>query len=356
MAAKRPESVLVVIHAHSGEVLLLRRADRDPAFWQSVTGSLDPGETPHAAAVRELREETGLAADALVDCRRRRRFFIPPSWRARFEPGVTHNLEHEFRLALPAPQAIQRAPGEHDAEVWLARAQAVERAASWTNRAAIRCLPVAPAEATVVLVHGLWLGPHSMRPLARRLRAAGFSTIRFAYRTTAESPAQAARRLAALIGSLEGRTVHLVAHSLGGIVLAHMLGEHAPGHVARAVLLGSPMRGAAAAGALHARGLGRLLGRARERGSHGGAPAWPREVPVAVVAGVIACGPLRLLLRLAGPHDGTVTVRETAVPGAQRFAHRVTHLGLLFSRRVADATVEFLCQGEARGNRRCLRR
>ncbi|MEX0606614.1 MAG: dihydroneopterin triphosphate diphosphatase, partial [Halofilum sp. (in: g-proteobacteria)] len=345
MGGKRPESVLVVIHTRGGEVLLLRRADREPAFWQSVTGSLESGETPRTAAVREAREETGLSAENLIECRRRRRFFIPPSWRGRFESGVTHNLEHEFRLELPAPMEIQRAPAEHDAHCWLPRAEAVERAASWTNRAAIRSIPVAPSEVTVVLVHGLWLGPHSMRPLARRLRAAGFATECFRYRSTRESPAQAARRLAAFIERLDASTIHLVAHSLGGIVLAHMLSARAPGRIGRAVLLGSPMRGAAAAGALRDRGLGRWLGRAREQGLYGGAPGWPREVPVAVVAGVIACGPIRVLLRLTGPHDGTVTVRETATPGAQRFLSRVTHFGLLFSRRVADTVITYLEQG-----------
>ena len=63
LSYKRPESVLVVIHTERGEVLQLRR--REPAdFWQSVTGSLHAGETPLQAAIREVREETGLAADA----------------------------------------------------------------------------------------------------------------------------------------------------------------------------------------------------------------------------------------------------------------------------------------------------
>jgi len=61
---KRPESVLVVIHTPRGEVLLLRR--RQPAdFWQSVTGSLEWGESTAQAARRELAEETGFAGNTL---------------------------------------------------------------------------------------------------------------------------------------------------------------------------------------------------------------------------------------------------------------------------------------------------
>ena len=49
-AYKRPESVLVVVHSSDGMILLLKRADIED-FWQSVTGSLDWGETASAAAV-----------------------------------------------------------------------------------------------------------------------------------------------------------------------------------------------------------------------------------------------------------------------------------------------------------------
>src|SRR5439155_333536 len=43
------------------EVLVLRRgpAGRSPGSWETVHGTVEPGETPVAAALRELREETG---------------------------------------------------------------------------------------------------------------------------------------------------------------------------------------------------------------------------------------------------------------------------------------------------------
>lgn len=348
MEPKRPESVLVVVHTHAGEVLLLKRADR-PDFWQSVTGSLQPGETPLDAARRELAEETGLAADGLVDCQRRRRFFIPPDWRGRFAPGVTHNLEHEFRLELPEAAAVRPNPDEHTEARWLGRDDALARAASWTNRAAIRALPVAPGDAIVVLVHGLWIGPGSMRLLARRLRAAGWRTHVFAYRSTREPPARAAWTLAERVERLDAPVVHLVGHSLGGLVLAHMLDSYRPARIGRAVLLGSPMRGCAAARGMARWHLGWTLGAAREHGLDSGAPAWPRDVPVAVIAGTRACGPGRLVARLRRPHDGTVALRETFVRGASRANVPTTHLGLLASRRAAAATAAFLRESRFAG-------
>jgi dATP pyrophosphohydrolase len=80
---RQPLSVLVLVYAQSGEVLLLQR--RDPfAFWQSVTGSVEHGETHAAAAARELQEETGLqGCGDLVFSGNERVFEIDPRWRHR---------------------------------------------------------------------------------------------------------------------------------------------------------------------------------------------------------------------------------------------------------------------------------
>ncbi|HSP01262.1 MAG TPA: dihydroneopterin triphosphate diphosphatase, partial [Thioalkalivibrio sp.] len=96
---KRPESILVVVHTLGGEVLLLRRLN-PPDFWQSVTGSLEQGESAQAAARRELYEETGLDAAGLVDAHRQFRFTIHTAWRHRYAPDAHENLEHVFLLAL----------------------------------------------------------------------------------------------------------------------------------------------------------------------------------------------------------------------------------------------------------------
>ncbi|HBI9817415.1 TPA: dihydroneopterin triphosphate diphosphatase, partial [Escherichia coli] len=54
---KRPVSILVVIYAQDTKrVLMLQRRD-DPDFWQSVTGSVEEGETAPQAAMREVKEE-----------------------------------------------------------------------------------------------------------------------------------------------------------------------------------------------------------------------------------------------------------------------------------------------------------
>ena len=134
---KRPESVLVVIYTVSGEVLLLERR-RPPGFWQSVTGSLAWDETPAEAAIREVREETGLLVqDQLVDCGYSNRFEILPAWRSRYAPGVGWNTEHVFRVELAEVAPIRLSGLEHLRFDWLPARQALDRVSSHTNRTAI---------------------------------------------------------------------------------------------------------------------------------------------------------------------------------------------------------------------------
>ncbi|WP_037374581.1 dihydroneopterin triphosphate diphosphatase [Sedimenticola selenatireducens] len=134
---KRPESVLVVIYTDQGEVLMLNRV-RPKGFWQSVTGSLEWGETPRQAAERELYEETGLRHHGkLQDTRHTERFTILPAWRGRFAPSAHYNREHLFYFRLPSRRLIRLNPHEHGEMRWLPAAQAARKATSWTNRNAI---------------------------------------------------------------------------------------------------------------------------------------------------------------------------------------------------------------------------
>jgi dihydroneopterin triphosphate diphosphatase len=139
MGYKHPVSVLVVIFAQdSGRVLMLQRRD-DESFWQSVTGSLEAGETPLQAAQREVQEE--LAIDVvteqllLEDCHKQIEFEIFPHYRHRYVPGTTHNREHWFRLALPTEREVILS--EHLAARWLTPADAAALTKSWSNRQAI---------------------------------------------------------------------------------------------------------------------------------------------------------------------------------------------------------------------------
>lgn len=142
---KQPLSVLVVIHTPDRQVLLLERAAH-PGYWQSVTGSQEAGESLVDTALREVAEETGIAArpNALRDWQRTNTFEIFPEWRYRYAPGVSHNTEHVFSLEVATAQPIRIAPDEHLDYCWLPWREAAEKCFSWSNREAILMLPETP--------------------------------------------------------------------------------------------------------------------------------------------------------------------------------------------------------------------
>lgn len=134
---KRPFSVLVVVYTPDKQVLLLQR--REPAgFWQSVTGSLDAGETPEQAARRELQEETGIIAGInLRDRQVQNQFPIHDAWRHRYAPEVQTNIEYVFTCEVAEIVAVQTNFHEHVCGEWLPCHEAAKKVFSATNRQAI---------------------------------------------------------------------------------------------------------------------------------------------------------------------------------------------------------------------------
>ena len=135
---KTPISALILIHTADLQVLIMERADK-AGYWQSVTGSLEAGETPLHAAIREVQEETGLDATQyyLQDWEMSNVYEIYEHWRYRYAPGVTHNTEHLFGLELAKPAPIILAPDEHVKYEWVDWREAAKRVFSWTNVDAI---------------------------------------------------------------------------------------------------------------------------------------------------------------------------------------------------------------------------
>lgn len=103
-------------------VLALERAanTRCPGSWEIVHGKIDPGERYEDAALRELREETGLEAARLLSITMHSFYLMPQR---------TVQLAAVF-AAVVAPDAAVVLGEEHGRHAWLTPSQA-RRRLSW---------------------------------------------------------------------------------------------------------------------------------------------------------------------------------------------------------------------------------
>lgn len=199
----------------------------------------------------------------------------------------------------------------------------------------------------VLLVHGLWTNRAAMLFLARAFAARGFAPRTLGYASTLRGFEHSAERIGQALAQAPGDRLHVVAHSLGGLVVLRALARAPNPRVRRIVLLGAPVRGCLAGRTLACRRwIAPFLGATRT--------LWldlpPIEIPDGVEAGAIAgtrpLGLGQLVLRLPGPSDGVVRVEETR--DARLTDHLplpVAHSQMLVSARVADAAAGFLRTG-----------
>ena len=102
------------------QYLLLKRVTSHGGFWQSVTGSLEEGETHAEAAIREVFEETGIerSPDQLIELGVINVFEIAPQWLSKYAPGVTTNEEVCFALKVDKCE-VRIDPAEHEQHAWV---------------------------------------------------------------------------------------------------------------------------------------------------------------------------------------------------------------------------------------------
>ena len=212
----------------------------------------------------------------------------------------------------------------------------------------------------VVYVHGLWLPGGESFLMRRRLsRALDAETRTFSYPSVGAGITENAEALGRYLTKIPADTLHLVGHSMGGLVILKLFewGLMATGPLAgvtqtlppgRIVLTGSPVRGSRSAERLARVPLGRrLLGRtAAEVLLKPGNPRWSGVRDLGVIAGDWAVGLGRLLGPIEGPSDGTVRVAETDLPGAiAQIRLPVSHSGMVLSANVAAQIAAFLRDG-----------
>lgn len=201
----------------------------------------------------------------------------------------------------------------------------------------------------VVFIHGLWLTGVESTLLRRRLAAElNCETHAFHYPSVTASIDEVLTRLHDFVTTLKSDALHVVGHSLGGVVALRYLELNRDVPPGRAVLLAAPVGGSRAAQGLARWPIGAaLLGRTIEAEVlKPQARRWGGHRDLGIIAGDLSLGLGRLFGDLGGPNDGTVAVEETRLAGAtDHIVLSISHTAMLFSGEVAQQTAQFLAHG-----------
>jgi pimeloyl-ACP methyl ester carboxylesterase len=181
----------------------------------------------------------------------------------------------------------------------------------------------------------------------------GMRALLFSYPSVRGTLDDNAAALAAFVRRQDVGGVHLVGHSLGGVVALRMLATHPDAPPGRVVCLGSPLTGSRAATFLTRQDWAEsFIGHSLSKGVvHEPASGWAQDVcaarDVGVIAGSTAIGLGQFVAVFDDANDGTVAVAETQLAGVRdHLIMPVSHYGMLLSARVVDQAAAFLKRGE----------
>jgi pimeloyl-ACP methyl ester carboxylesterase len=205
-----------------------------------------------------------------------------------------------------------------------------------------------------ILIHGITRSSKGFARMRRALEKSGYLAVGFDYPSTRISIQAAAGYLAQVLESLDGiDEIHVIAHSMGGLVTRALLTERKEPRLKRIVMMGVPNRGAQMANLLRRNAAFRAVfgpaGQELVTDVEGTIPklATP-SCEFAIIAGgrgsARGYNPL-----IPGDDDMIVTVDSARLPGASDFLMvRALHTMIFAHAEVIAATVRFLQTGRLR--------
>ena len=202
---------------------------------------------------------------------------------------------------------------------------------------------------TVILLHGLWRSMWAMDPMANFLHSKGYHTINIPYPSFRKPIPEIVSHVREIIDLHDnGRPVHFVTHSLGGIITRQLLSDVPPQQIGRIVMLAPPNQGSEIIDWLaHCAPLKMTLGPAGAKlGSETlDAPTLSQKLDSAVIMGRKSSIPFFRWL-LDQENDGIVSVDRGKIDGLNEF-HVVDtdHTFIATEPTVMDMTKSFLQHG-----------
>jgi pimeloyl-ACP methyl ester carboxylesterase len=160
-------------------------------------------------------------------------------------------------------------------------------------------------------------------------------------------------RLGKFIAQTEAETVHVVGHSMGGVLTRRLFERSPDSRPGRLIAIGSPLVDCWVGRRflrLHGTVGSWCVGRSVHDYISGSIdPVWRGTREFGVLAGTWPLGVGSLFHDLPGPSDGVVLLEETRLQGITDHAtFRLNHFGMLFSRRCTAAIARFLETGQLR--------
>lgn len=200
--------------------------------------------------------------------------------------------------------------------------------------------------ANIALVHGLWNRGWMMASMAKRLRTRGHDVRVFSYPTRASDLDGHADELRSFLLEKEIGELHLVGHSMGGLVILDMLSRHDDLPPGRIVMMGTPVKGSIVVKRLaKLPGQKFIFGKSREDLLQGFQVA-PVGRETGMIRGIRSFGLGQVAGKHNEPNDGTVCVSETRLEGLKDSIELdVSHSEMLISAEVVGQVEHFLLSG-----------
>jgi pimeloyl-ACP methyl ester carboxylesterase len=211
-----------------------------------------------------------------------------------------------------------------------------------------------PSKGSVVLLHGLGRTGLSMTLPALALRRAGYQTLMPYYglrRSMPEIIDHLAPRLTRFAAGHDG-PLHLVTHSLGGLVARALITARRPEKLGRVVMLAPPNGGSELADLVTALGLeGAILGKVgpqlrTRRSAEAERLLGTVDFDLGIIAGDRPFEKIIAPRVMPGPHDGKVAVEATRVEGMRdHIVLPVQHTTMINDPRVIAQVLSYLETG-----------
>jgi pimeloyl-ACP methyl ester carboxylesterase len=210
--------------------------------------------------------------------------------------------------------------------------------------------PPETARATIVFVHGAIVRGWEMVLLRHWLRGFGYKVRQFHYRSMLKGLDENAERLRTFLGETEGDVLHVVGHSMGGVLIRRVFEQNPDPRPGRLIAIGSPLADCWVGRRflrLHPYWGRLMIGKTvADHIARPGDPVWHGARDFGVLAGTYRFGVGAMFYSHPSPSDGVILLDETRLQGLRdHFAIRLNHFGMLFSTRCCAQIARFLATG-----------